>query len=139
MVKTIRFYVMEILSTLYGGLQNALWIFFLLIGLWGTYRAVQGEGIDGSWMGAYTIGMGLIVVQAVLISIIWLFSDLSDVITRPGIHFLYVAFSIVFPPFVYQYALQGDDSNRGMWVMSFTTLFMFGIALRLMNTGPLVF
>lgn len=125
------------LSLLYGGLQNAVWIFFLAIGLWGTYRAVTGDGIDGSWMGAYTIGMGIIVVQAILISLLWLFGDLATVLDRPGIHFLYVAFSVVFPPFIYQYVIQGDDSNRGMWVMSFTTLFMFGIALRLLYTGPI--
>ena len=127
---------MEILATLYDGLQNAVWLFFLLIGLWGTYRAVTGDGIDGSWMGAYTIGMGLIVVQAIIICILWLTGGLSA-LDRPGIHFLYVAFSVIFPPFVYQVALKGDDSNRGMWVMSFTTLFMFGIAMRLINTGPI--
>lgn len=127
---------MEFVATLYDGLQNAVWLFFLMIGLWGTYRAVTGDGIDGSWMGAYTIGMGLIVVQAVLVCVLWLTGNLSELV-RPGIHLLYVAFSVIFPPFVYQVALKGDDSNRGMWVMSFTTLFMFGIAMRLINTGPL--
>lgn len=128
---------MEFIAILYDGLQNAVWIFFLLIGLWGTYRAVTGDGIDGSWMGAYSLGMGLIVVQAILISVLWLLGDLAQTLDRPGIHFLYVAFSVVFPPFIYQYVIQGDDSNRGMWVMSFTALFMFGIALRLLNTGPI--
>ena len=127
---------MEFLALVYDGLQNAVWLFFLIVGLWGTYRAVSGAGIDGSWMGAYSIGMGLIVMQAVFITTLWFGGGLTD-LDRPGIHFLYVAFSILFPPFIYQVVLQGDDSNRGMWVMSFTTLFMFGIAMRLINTGPI--
>ncbi len=125
---------MEFLTILHDGLQNALWIFFLLIGLWGTYNALQGEGIDGSWIGAFYIGMGIVLVQAILTGILW-FSGLLTDLQDPGIHFLYLAFAVLFPPFIYQIVLQGDDSNRGMWVMSFTTLFMFGIAMRLINTG----
>ena len=125
---------MDAIITLHDGLENTLWMFFLAIGLWGTYNALRGEGIDGSWAGAFAIAMVLVVVQAVLGGIMW-FNGALDGLADPGIHFLYVAFSVVFPPFVYQYVLQGDDSNRGMWVMSFTTLFMFGIALRLITTA----
>ena len=57
---------MELIVILHDGLQNALWIFFLLIGLWGTYRALQGEGIDGSWMGAFYISIGMVLIQSVL-------------------------------------------------------------------------
>ncbi|MEM8861960.1 MAG: hypothetical protein AAGD96_26860 [Chloroflexota bacterium] len=127
---------MDVIFTLHEGLENALWIFFLAIGLWGTYNAVQGEGIDGSWIGAFFIGMGLIVIQAILAGVLWFGGPLAG-LEDPGIHFLYVAFSVVFPPFIYQIVLQGDDSNRGMWVMAFTALFMFGIAIRLMNTAVL--
>ncbi len=125
---------MSAVITLHEGLENALWMFFLAIGLWGAYNAVRGEGIDGSWVGAVYIAMALVVVLSVLAGIMW-FGGALDGLQDPGIHFLYVGFSVVFPPFVYQIILEGDDSNRGMWVMSFTTLFMFGIAIRLMNTA----
>lgn len=119
---------------LHDGLENALWIFFLLIGLWGTYRALQGEGVDGSWMGAFYISIGIVLVQTILTGLLWLNGQLSD-LQDPGIHILYLAFAILFPPFMYQVVLKGDDSNRGMWVMAFTTLFMFGIGIRLISTG----
>ena len=125
---------MEILVILHDGLQNALWIFFLLIGLWGTYRALQGEGVDGSWMGAFYISIGLVLVQSILTALLWFNGQLSD-LQDPGIHILYLAFAVLFPPFIYQVVLKGDDSNRGMWVMAFTALFMFGIGIRLISTG----
>ncbi|MFK7801844.1 MAG: hypothetical protein AB8G95_09450 [Anaerolineae bacterium] len=125
---------MEFITILHDGLQNALWLFFLLIGLWGTYKALQGEGVDGSWIGAFYIGIGIVLIQAVLTGILW-FNGRLTTLQDPEIHFLYLAFAILFPPFIYQVVLKGDDSNRGMWVMSFTTLFMFGIAVRLINTS----
>jgi len=125
---------MEFITILHDGLQNALWIFFLMVGLWGTYKALQGEGVDGSWIGAFYIGMGIVLIQLILTGLLWFSGQLAD-LQDPGIHFLYLAFAVLFPPFIYQIVLQGDDSNRGMWVMSFTTLFMFGIAIRLINTG----
>ena len=73
-------------------------------------------------------------VQVVLTGILW-FSDRLNSLEDPGIHFLYLAFALLFPPFIHQIVLKGDDSNRGMWVMSFTALFMFGIAVRLIRTG----
>ena len=125
---------MEIFTILHDGLQNALWMFFLLIGLWGTYKALQGEGVDGSWIGAFYISIGVVFIQSILTGILWFSGKLSD-LEDPGIHFLYLAFALLFPPFMHQIVLKGDDSNRGMWVMAFTTLFMFGIAVRLINTG----
>ena len=125
---------MELIVILHDGLQNALWIFFLLIGLWGTYRALQGEGIDGSWMGAFYISIGMVLIQSVLTAILWFNGVLND-LPDPGSHILYLAFAIFFPPFIYQVVISGDDSNRGMWVMAFTALFMFGIGIRLISTG----
>lgn len=125
---------MELITILHDGLQNALWLFFLLIGLWGTYIAVKGGGIDGSWIGAFFISTGMVIIQTVLTILLWWNGQMTD-LQDPGIHFLYLAFAVLFPPFIYQVVLKGDDSNRGMWVMAFTTLFMFGIAIRLVNTG----
>ena len=52
-----------------------------------------------------------------------------------GIHLLYGIFALVFLPFVYVSVLRGDDTNRAQWVLAFTTLFMFGIALRSISTS----
>lgn len=124
---------MNTLSILHDGLSNASWIFFLIIGLWGTFRAIRGEGVDGSYWGAAAVGQLIFVAQAIIGGTLWI-GGLSTVIPRPGIHLLYGIFALVFLPFIYLAVLRGDDSNRGQWVMAFSTLFMFGIALRAIQT-----
>ncbi len=42
---------------------------------------------------------------------------------------------MVFLPFIYLSVLRGDDTNRAQWVLAFTTLFLFGIALRAIGTA----
>jgi hypothetical protein len=115
-------------------LSNTVWLFWLLLGLWGLYRAIRGRAVDGNFVGAGAIGQGLFVLQAVLGFILW-FGGLDASLQRPGIHLLYGIFALVFPPFVYLVVLRGDDSNRAQWVLAFTALFMFGIALRSISTG----
>ncbi|MCA9980508.1 MAG: hypothetical protein KDD89_06740 [Anaerolineales bacterium] len=109
-------------------------MFFLMVGLWGLFRAVRGQGIDGSYVGALVLGQGLYFVQA-LVGLFLLFGIGSGGLLRPSIHILYGVFALVFIPFIYIAVLKGDDSNRGQWVMSFCALFMFGISLRAIGTG----
>ena len=119
---------------IHGNLANTVWLFFLILGVWGLFRAVRGQGVDGAYLGAAAIGQLLFVVQAVLGVILWI-NGLAAAIARPEIHILYGAFALVFLPFVYLAVLRGDDSNRGMWVLGFTMLFLFGIALRSIGTA----
>jgi hypothetical protein len=114
-------------------LSQTIWIFFLILGLWGLFRAIRGQGVDGSYMGAMIIGQVLYLVQGALGGILWLNGNMV-VVERPFMHILYGSFALVFMPFVFMVWLKGDDSNRGQWVMAFTVLFMFGIALRAATT-----
>ncbi|MEM7800342.1 MAG: hypothetical protein AAF633_14195 [Chloroflexota bacterium] len=125
---------MTTLLTLHSGLLNTAWIFFLIVGIWGVFRAIRGLGVDGGYWGAVAVGQLIFVAHAVLVASL-LFGGLSASLEQPGIHLLYGAFALVFLPFIYLVALGGDDSNRGQWVMAFSTLFMFGIALRMITTG----
>lgn len=121
-------------TTIHQLLSNTVWLFFLILGLWGIVRAIRGQGVDGSYVGALVIGQGLFLVQGLLGAILW-FSGLNANLQRPGMHILYGVFPVVFLPFVYLTWLRGDDSNQAQWVLSFTTLFLFGIALRGIGTG----
>jgi len=117
---------------LHKGLANTTTLFFLIIGVWGVYRAIRGQGVDGSYWGAMVIGGLLFVIQGVLGGGMWFFAG-----TRPGqpwMHVLYGVFAIVFLPFIFAY-LKGDDSNQAMWVYSLANLFLFGIALRSIELG----
>ncbi len=125
---------MENLNVIHAGLSNTSWMFFLAIGIWGTYRALRGQGMDGSYLGALAIGELLVIAQAILGGVMWLNSG-SGALIRPGVHLLYGVFAIVFLPFIYFTVLRGDDTNRGQWVMAFCCLFTFGIAIRAMTTA----
>lgn len=125
---------MTTVVAVHGALSNTAWLFFLILGIWGLYRAIRGFPINGSYLGAAVIGQLIFVLQAVLGFILW-FAGGDANIQRPGIHMLYGVFALVFLPFVYLAVLRGDDSNRGQWVMAFATLFLFGIALRSITTA----
>lgn len=125
---------MDTIATIHGTFSNTIWLFFLIIGLWGLVRAIQGLGVDGSYLGACAIAEVLYVVQAIL-GILLIINGRLSYLSRPSMHILYGVFALVFLPFVYFAMLRGDDSNRAQWVLSFATLFLFGIALRGITTS----
>lgn len=120
--------------TIHHGLSNAITMYFLILGVWGMIRAIRGQSVDGNYLGALVIVEILIIVQGVLGTVLWVTGNDANV-TRFEIHLLYGVFGVIFLPFVYMVMLRGDTSNRGQWVLSFTTLFMFGIALRSIATA----
>ncbi len=124
---------MDAVTTIHSLLSNTIWLFFLVLGVWGVFRAIRQQGVDGSYLGALVIGQGLYIVQGLLGGILWI-GGLLPVVARPFMHILYGAFALVFLPFVYLVWLRGDDSNRGQWVLGLATLFLFGIALRAVGT-----
>jgi hypothetical protein len=125
---------MGIVILIHSTLSNTIWLFFLALGLWGLVRAIRRHGIDGSYLGALVIGEILYAVQGLLGLILWISGFMPNV-GRPAMHILYGSFALVFMPFVYFVWLKGDDSNQAQWVLGFTTLFLFGIALRATGTA----
>lgn len=125
---------MTTLIAIHGALSNTAWLFFLILGLWGLYRGIRGQSVDGSYLGAAFIGQLIFVTQAILGALLWIGGG-NAAIQRPGIHLLYGVFALVFLPFIYLSVLRGDDTNRAQWVLAFTTLFLFGIALRSISTA----
>jgi hypothetical protein len=121
---------MEFVTQIHSALSNTARLFFLLLGLWGLFRAVRNNGVDGSYMGALVIGEALFVLQAIL-GVILLIDG-----ARPGrmIHLLYGAFAVVALPGLFAY-MKGDDSNRAQWLYAILTLFLFGVTFRSIGTG----
>jgi heme A synthase len=121
---------METIATIHGVLSNTTWLFFLLLGIWGLFRAIRKHGITGSYWGALVIGEGLYIAQAVLGIVLWVGGE------RPGrtVHLLYGIFALVALPGLFAY-LKGDDSNRSQWYFGLLTLFLCGVAWRAIGTG----
>ncbi len=122
---------MSVIVEIHRALSNTIWLFYLALGLWGLFRAIRRQPVDGSYLGAMVVIQIVVLVQGVLGGVLYL-GDLRPV--RSGIHILYGIFAIVFLPGMFAY-LRGDDSNRAQWVYALATLFMFGVALRAISTG----
>lgn len=121
---------MEFIGELHEVISRSTLLFFLLLGLWGVFRAIRKNEVDGSYFGALIIGEGLFILQAIL-GVILIFGS-----AMPGrtIHFLYGAFGLVALPGLFAY-MKGDDSNRAQWYYAILTLFLFGVATRAISTG----
>ena len=121
---------MEIVLTIHGVVSNTTLLFFLLLGLWGVFRAFRKRGVDGSYWGALIIGEGLFILQAVLGLVLWLDGG------RPGrtVHLLYGVFALVALPGLFAY-LKGDDSNQAQWYYGLLSLFLCGVASRAIGTA----
>ena len=83
---------MGIVILVHSTLSNTIWLFFLILGLWGLFRGIRRQGIDGSYLGAMVIGEILYAVQGVLGLILWMGGFLPGV-DRPTMHILYGAFA----------------------------------------------
>ena len=106
-------------------------MFYLIVGLWGLYRAIRRQPVNGSYLGALVVIQIVVVVQGLLGGYLHLQGGRPE---RSGIHILYGLFAIVFIPGMFAY-LRGDDSNRAQWVYALCTLFMVGVSLRAISTG----
>ena len=80
---------------IHGVLSNTAVLFFLLLGIWGVYRAIRRYSVDGSYLGALVIGELIFVLQAVL-GIILAIGGSSP--GRGVIHYIYGAFALVALP-----------------------------------------
>ncbi len=116
---------------LHNVLSNATWMYFLGVGVWGGYRAFQGQGVDGGYFGAIAIGEFLFLAQGILGGLLYFAGGRTQ---DNGLHILYGLFNLILLPFVYGYT-RGDDSNRAQWIYMFSSLFLFGTALRSIQTG----
>lgn len=122
---------MSFIVQLHGVLSNAAVLFFLLLGLWGLFRAIRKNGVDGSYMGALVIGELIFVAQALLGILLAIGGE------NPGrgiVHYIYGAFALVAMPGLFAF-MRGDDSNQAQWYYALMALFLFGVATRAISTG----
>lgn len=122
---------MSFIDQLHGVIANSAVLFFLLLGLWGLFRAIRKQGVDGSYMGALVIGELIFVAQAAMGVILALGGNAPG---RGIVHYIYGAFALVALPGLFAYT-RGDDSNTAQWYYALMTLFLFGVATRAISTG----
>lgn len=125
---------MDIIFILHQGFTNMALFYFLILGVWGMYRAIRGFAVEGSYTGALMLAQILLMVNIVLGAVLWL-NGRSAAMVRFDVHALYGGFVLIFLPFVYAVLLRGDDTNRAQWVWGFVNLFMFFLMPRFFATA----
>jgi hypothetical protein len=118
------------LVEIHGRLANTALIYFLLLALWGLWRAVRKQGLDSSYWGALVIGEILVIVQGSLGAILYFGGD------KPGrwVHILYGVVAALIIPGLYAYT-KGESDRRVMLIYGVTLLIAVGVILRAMGTA----
>jgi hypothetical protein len=91
---------LAVLSEFHRLLANSIWLFFLLLGLWGLIRSFRQQPVDGSYFGALVIGELIFLLQGLLGAILY-FTGARP--ARDWQHILYGIFALVFLPGLFTY------------------------------------
>jgi hypothetical protein len=120
------------LADIHGRLANTALIYFLLLALWGLWRALRKQGIDSSFWGALAVAEILIIVQGSLGAILYFSGD------RPGrwVHILYGVVTVLVIPGLYAYT-RGESDRRVMLIYGITLLIAVGVILRAIGTATM--
>jgi len=118
------------LVEIHGRLANTALFYFLLLALWGLWRALRKQGIDSSFWGALAIAEILIILQGSLGAILYFSGD------RPGrwVHILYGVVAVLVIPGLYAYT-KGESNRRVMLIYGITLLISVGVILRAISTA----
>jgi heme A synthase len=121
--------VIQTLALLHRVGANALLIFAVVLGVWGTYQYFRRAAVSGGFRSSYLIMAGLTAVQGLLGLGTFALGG------RPGgqlLHFVYGIFALLFLPGAYLYAHSGNPRREALilagaaWIV--TVAYFRGIA-----------
>jgi heme A synthase len=113
--------VIQTLTLLHRVGANALLIFAVVLGVWGTYQYFRRAAVSGGFRSSYLIMAGLTAVQGLLGLGAFALGG------RPGgqlLHLVYGVFALLFLPGAYLYAHSGNPRREALilagaaWIVS---------------------
>lgn len=118
------------LAEIHARLGNTIMLFTLVVGLWALFNYVRRQGLPPSYWGTLVIGELLLATQALVGGVMYFQGG------RPPriIHFLYGVLVLLIWPGAYVYT-EGRDTRREALIYGLASLFLFGLALRAIDTG----
>jgi hypothetical protein len=111
-------------------LATTVMLFMGAVGLWGLFSFARGEVLSGSISGALAIGQVLVIIQALMGGILFINGDRAP----SSVHYLYGITAVIITPFVWSYVKERHP-RQALLFYSLTALFIFGLAIRGMQTG----
>lgn len=118
---------------IHGTLARTCLFYVGAMGLWATWLALRGRGLDGSFLGAVIIGEGLLVVEGALGAWLHLAGGLA---LERWVHVLYGLLAVLLWPFVltFRHAASG---RREAVAFAAATFFLWLLVRRAVETAHL--
>lgn len=106
-------------------------IYTVLLLIWALFLYVRGSNPSGSYLGALAIDQAVVVIQGI-VGIILVVQGY-----RPGdgLHIVYGIVAFVTLPAAY-FLSKGGTERRDSGIFALATLFLIGISIRAIATGP---
>jgi len=125
---------MDIVLEIHSRLGNTAMYYAAIMTLWGIWRVARKQGVEGNFRSALVIAGILLVVQGLLGSTLYFFSEFK--LARP-IHVLYGAVSALVVPAVYAYT-RGKEERRDMMILTVALMVLVVLTIRSLGTAGLL-
>ena len=122
---------MQFLLFLHERLSVTMLLFMLILGGWGIWNFLRGEGVSGSYMGGLVIGQGLILVEAIIGLVLFVGGAAA---ARDWLHILYAIVAVITLPATFAFT-RGRAERQEALMYAVVTFFLAAITLRLQTTG----
>jgi CDP-diglyceride synthetase len=112
------------IGTLHGFAARVLLAYAVALGLWGTYKYIRNQELDGGFRASYLIMAGVTALQGLL----GLATFLSGARPTELLHVVYGIFAVIFLPGAFLYAQSGSRRRETVllagaaWVVSIAYL-----------------
>ncbi len=116
---------------IHGRLANTALLYSVILALWGLWRFIRGQNMDGNFWGAVVIAELLFICQVSL----GLYMAFSGAGKPAGYeHILYGIVSVLVLPGIFFFT-RGDDKKRAVLIYAVGFLFLVGIVIRAIMTS----
>lgn len=119
------------LVEVHGRLANTALFFCGIMALWGGWRFLRKQGVDGSYWGALVIAEVVILAQGASGAYLWFNGARPE---RGGMHVLYGVVSALAVPLVYTYT-KGREGRPEILLYMLAFFALIGLLLRAVVTG----
>jgi hypothetical protein len=121
------------INLLHDRLAITALMFIVILAVWGIWRLIRGQGINGSMWGALTVAEIVIIIQGLMGIYLWFSGGCPNATelcpSRGGVHILYGVASVLVIPGIFAFTRGGSD-RRALFIYVIALLFLAGLVIR---------